>query len=134
VASGKVICLRCDNETFVTKLDAVIEQQFRGETLYVPINVAWACSECGLVAVDDNQVDELRRHTADVYREKHGLLTSSAIRALRKFLKMNQRDFAAFVGVGEASIKRWETWLVQERSSDQLIRLKCDDFISNVGK
>jgi hypothetical protein len=48
------------------------------------------------------------------------------IKAIRKLLGKNQREFAAFLGVGEASVKRWETWLVQEKSSDQLIRIKCD--------
>jgi putative zinc finger/helix-turn-helix YgiT family protein len=123
-----MICLRCDNETFVAKPDAVIEQQFKGETLHVQ-TPGLACSKCGWVTVDAAQADELRRRTADAYRKQHGLLTSDAIRALRQLLSMNQRDFAAFVGVGEASVKRWETWLVQEKSSDELIRLKCDSRI-----
>jgi putative zinc finger/helix-turn-helix YgiT family protein len=120
-----MICLRCDNETFVAKPDAVIEQQFKGETLQVQTHAS-ACSKCGSVTLDVTQADELRRRTADAYRKKHGLLTSDAIRALRQLLDMNQREFAAFVGVGEASVKRWETWLVQEKSSDELIRMKCD--------
>jgi hypothetical protein len=38
---------------------------------------------------------------------------------------MTQRQFAEFLRVGEASVKRWETWLVQDASSDELIRVKC---------
>jgi len=120
-----MICLRCDNQEFVPKQDAVIEQEFKGEVFQVQAP-ALACSKCGWITLDAETTDELRRRTADAYRKKHGLLTSDEIRALRQLLDMNQKEFAAFVGVGEASVKRWETWLVQERSSDQLIRLTCE--------
>ena len=118
------ICLRCDSETFVAKPDAVIEQAFKGDLLQVCTS-AFACVKCGWLTMDADQLDELRRRTADAYRRKHVLLTSDAIRALREVFGMNQREFAAFLNVGTASVKRWETWLVQEKSSDELIRLKC---------
>lgn len=117
-----MICLRCDNTEFLPKQDAVIEQEFRGETFHVQCP-ALACSNCGWITMELNQVDELRKLTADAYREKHGLLTSSKIKAIRKLLGKNQRDFAAMLGVGEASVKRWETGFVQEKAYDRLIRM-----------
>ena len=123
-----MICIKCDNEEFVKKSNATIEQEFRGEQLRVK-TTAMACTKCGWTTLTLKQTDELRRLTADAYRQKHGLLTSAQIRSLRKSLAMSQRDFAAFLGVGEASVKRWETWLAQERSSDQLMRLKCETQI-----
>ena len=98
-----MFCLRCDNQEFVVKLDAVIEQEFRGELLKVQ-TPALACAKCGLLTVDAERTEELRRRTADAYRRKHGLLTSDAFKALRQLLDMNQREFAAFVGVGEATM------------------------------
>lgn len=123
-----MICLQCDNEEFVAKLDAVIQQEFKGELLDVH-TPALACSKCGWLTVDLDQAEELRRRTADAYRKKHGLLTSDAIKAIRKVLGKNQCEFADFLGVGEASVKRWETWLVQEKGNDELIRLKFDQHI-----
>jgi len=120
-----MICLRCDNEEFLPKRDAVIEQEFRGDTFRIQM-AAFACSKCGWVTVDLPQADELRKRTADAYRKKHGLLTSEEIKAFRKLLRKNQREFAAFLGVGEASVKRWETWLPQEKGNDNLIRMKCE--------
>src|SRR2546427_605492 len=128
-----MICLRCDNEEFVTKPDAVIQQEFRNERLEIQMT-ALACSKCGWITVDLDQADELRRRTADAYRKKHGLLTSDTIKAIRKVLGKNQCEFAAFLGVGEASVKRWETWLVQEKGNDELIRLKFDQHIREQGK
>lgn len=120
-----MICLQCDNEEFLPKQDAVIEQEFRGDTLRIQ-TPASVCSKCGWTTVDLQQADELRKRTADAYRKKHGLLTSEEIKAFRKLLRKTQREFAAFLGVGEASVKRWETWLVQEKGNDNLIRMKCE--------
>jgi putative zinc finger/helix-turn-helix YgiT family protein len=122
-------CLRCDNERFVEKPDAVLEQEFRGELLKVR-TPAMACTKCGWTTAALRQLDTLRRLTADAFRDKHGLLTSGQIKKLRCQLEMSQRDFATFLGVGEASVKRWETWLVQEKSSDQLIRIKSQKELS----
>lgn len=118
-------CLQCAGEKFVNKSDAVLEQQFRGELIHVHAP-AMACTKCGWITIDLRQLDTLRRLTADAYREKYDLLTSVQIKAFRRLLRMSQREFAAFLGVGEASVKRWETWLVQEKSSDRLIRMKCE--------
>ncbi len=123
-----MICIQCENEQFTEKPDAVIEQEFKGEVVKVKM-VASACTKCGWTTVTLAQADELRRRTADAYRQKHGLLTSEQIKALRKLLNKSQREFAAFLGVGEASVKRWETWLVQEKGSDQLMRMKCEKAI-----
>jgi putative zinc finger/helix-turn-helix YgiT family protein len=120
-----MICLQCDNEEFLPKQDAVIEQEFRGEAFRIQMP-ALACAKCGWIAVDLQQADELRKRTADAYRKKHGLLTSDEIKAFRKLLRKTQREFAAFLGVGEASVKRWETWLPQEKGNDNLIRMKCE--------
>ena len=120
----KLICLRCDHEEFVLKADAEVEQEFRGETLTVRAP-AMACGKCGWVTLGPGQLDELRKRTADAYRKNHGLLTSTQIKAMRRALKMSQCEFAAFLRAGEASVKRWENWQVQDASSDELIRVKC---------
>jgi putative zinc finger/helix-turn-helix YgiT family protein len=120
-----MICLQCDNEEFLPKQDAVIEQEFRGEAFRIQMP-ALACAKCGWITVDLQQADELRKRTADAYRKKHELLTSDEIKAYRKLLRKTQREFAVWVGVGEASVKRWETYLVQDKSSDQLMRVKCE--------
>lgn len=119
-----MICLKCDTEAFVLHPEAEVEQEYRGETFHVTTPVV-VCSKCGWQTLAEGQMDELGRRTADAYRKKHGLLTSSQIKALRLALGMSQRAFAEFLRVGEASVKRWENWQVQDASSDELIRVKC---------
>jgi putative zinc finger/helix-turn-helix YgiT family protein len=118
-----MICLNCDNEHFAAG-EAEVKQEFKGETLMVKSHVM-LCQSCGWQTVGNDQIDELRKRTADTYRKKHGLLTTAQIRAMREALGMNQPEFADFLRVGVASVKRWETWLVQEAGNDELIRVKC---------
>jgi putative zinc finger/helix-turn-helix YgiT family protein len=129
IEPGQVmICLSCDNEEFRLHQNAVIEQEFKDDVFQVE-TPAFACTKCGRLTLDIDTADELRRRTADAYRSKHGLFTSNALRALREVMGMNQIAFAKFLGVGEASVKRWETWLVQDKSSNELIRLKCSLYL-----
>jgi DNA-binding transcriptional regulator YiaG len=67
------------------------------------------------------------RLVADVYRTKHGLLNSNEIRRWRLRLGMSQAAFADYIGVGIASLKRWEMGRIQDASSDELIRLRTDE-------
>jgi len=126
-----MICLKCDSEDFVLDSDAIVEQDFRGEKIQVRAQVM-VCQHCGWQALAEGQMDELGRKVADAYRGKHGLLTSREIKGYREQFRLSQREFAQKMGVGEASVKRWETWLVQDRSSDSLIRLKASQMLEEL--
>ena len=120
---GNMTCLKCQNERFTEKLTAV-PQVFRGEEFTVKAQ-AMVCTECGWFTMSDAQADDLCVLTADEYRRRHGLLTSAEIVACRKAHGKSQAKFAAFLGVGIASVKRWEGGTVQEPVYDDLIRRKC---------
>lgn len=80
------------------------------------------CIDCGFSAADDMQMAEIQKRTADAYRKEKNLLTSEEIKSLRSDLGMTQAQFAEFLGVGEASVARWETFQIQDKSMDNLIR------------
>ncbi len=122
--SRKLVCLRCERTEFAPAEGEVI-QEFRGESFVVRTPVM-RCDHCGWETLGRGQLDPLRMRTADAYRSKHGLLTSTEIRRRRATFGMSQREFAAHLGVGQASIPRWETWQVQEPVYDMLIRAKTD--------
>jgi hypothetical protein len=77
--------------------------------------------------MDGGQMNTLRRSAADKYRKQHNLLTSEDIIKYRALLGMSQAAFASYLKVGEASVKRWETYYVQDVVQDDHIRLKCDE-------
>lgn len=118
-------CPACKNEKF-KKERTRFHPTVKDEQVDV-LAEATVCTKCGKAVMDDTQMDVLRRSGADAYREKYNLLTSKQIADFRISLGMSQREFAEHLGVGEASVKRWETYYVQDKSQDNLIRLKCDE-------
>jgi putative zinc finger/helix-turn-helix YgiT family protein len=97
----------------------------RGEELPVRTE-AMLCNHCGFHVMTDAQSDAYTISSADVYRAKHGLLTTKELKETRHRLGMSFRSFAKYLKVSEASPKRWEAGLVQDQAMDQLIRLKSD--------
>lgn len=118
-------CLQCDSEKFQ-------EENFRfnpvikGEEVEVVVP-SFICVICRMPIMDNEQMNKLRRISADQYRKNHHLLTSEEIIKFRTMLGMSQTAFANYLKVGEASVKRWETYFIQDVSQDEHIRLKCDE-------
>jgi putative zinc finger/helix-turn-helix YgiT family protein len=120
-----MICVNC-RKGHVQKGPAVVPAEIRGEKFLVQMEEALVCEHCAHVTFDGRHMPEYMRLTADAYRSKHGLLTSVEIRDSRNRLQMTQEQFAGYLGVGAASIKRWELGQVQDKAMDGLIRLKAD--------
>lgn len=113
-------CVQCGGEN--TRLShGPLEQLFRDETFTVQAEF-YQCQDCDFKTMLQPQLDRLRVVVSDAYRTAHGLLTSKEIVSRRNALGMGQRKFAEFLGVGEASIPRWESWKVQDAIYDQKIR------------
>jgi putative zinc finger/helix-turn-helix YgiT family protein len=118
-------CLTCQQEKFEKK-----RLRFNPEIKDQQVDVVvpcYVCTSCSTPFMNTAQMNLLRRATADRYRQLNGLLTSEQIIRYRESLGMSQTGFARYLNVGEASIKRWETYFIQDASQDEHIRLKCDE-------
>lgn len=118
-------CLHCENEKFEEK-NTRFTPEIKGEEVEVVVP-CFVCAKCQNPFMDGTQMNALRRAAADKYRKLHSLLTSDEIIKFRSMLGMSQTAFANYLKVGEASVKRWETYFVQEVVQDDHIRLKCDE-------
>ena len=118
-------CLNCDCEKFEQK-NMRFNPEIKGEEVEVVVP-ALVCTGCQTPFMDNEQMNVLRRAAADKFRKQHQLLTSEEIIRYRALLGMSQIAFASYLKVGEASIKRWETYYVQDVVQDDHIRLKCDE-------
>ncbi|MDR3749023.1 MAG: hypothetical protein P4M04_12855 [Acidobacteriota bacterium] len=87
---------------------------------------ALVCSRCGFQVIPPDLLNEHAQLVDQGFRKAAGLLSAKDIRAARTGLGFNQQQFAEYLGVGEASVKRWELGALQDKSSDDHIRLKTD--------
>lgn len=114
-------CYQCGKEMRTQR--ARMPGEYAGEKFLVETD-AMVCPKCGYTTLHASQIDAFATMLADKYRAKHGLLTSAQIRTIRNKLGKSQEEFAKYLNVGVASVKRWELGKVQDKSSDELIRLK----------
>jgi putative zinc finger/helix-turn-helix YgiT family protein len=118
-------CPNCGKAN-LNKQKTQIPGDVKGERFSVAME-GLVCPKCGWKTVDGKNMPEYMRLLADAYRARHGLLTSDELRTRRSRLGMTQEEFARYVGVGVASIRRWEMGKVQDVSSNELIKLRTDE-------
>ena len=118
-----VDCYRCGSEMKVGL--ANFEGEYAGRNFDVSAE-GLLCPQCGYKTLHASQIDAFKTIVADAYRIAESLLTSTDIRKVRTQLRMSQDEFAECLNVGVASVKRWELGKAQDKSMDELIRLKCD--------
>lgn len=116
-------CYHCGGQ--MRSQRAKLPGEYAGEKFVVETE-ATVCSKCRHTALRADQIDAYTMKLADQYRARHRLLTSQEIRAIRNRLGMSQDEFANYLNVGPASVKRWELGKAQDKSSDELIRLKSN--------
>lgn len=127
-------CPRGHEKMKLRKINKTVS--FRG--MEIPCQVeAHVCPECGLEAGTVHSTGVIQQELAEVFRKRSGLLTGEEIKSLRKEKGLTQQELADRLKIGVASIKRWETGLIQSKSMDHALRLHLtgnrikDDFSGN---
>jgi len=119
-----ITCINCcaaDLETGAVSLSGTVREE--DYSVQMP---GLVCPQCGFQTIEGSAMPEFGRLLADEYRNAHGLLNSGELRSRRETLGMSQTKFAEYLGVGVASVKRWEMGRIQESAMDELIRLKTE--------
>ena len=116
-------CIKCGH---VVEQEAprTVEAELQGERVAVTLK-APRCMNCGRVVILGKNTRAYHRAVSDAYRRKVGLLTIDEIDRLRRNLRMTRPDFAGFVFVGIAALKRWRRGEIQTRALDRLVRLRA---------
>jgi putative zinc finger/helix-turn-helix YgiT family protein len=118
-------CIQCHSAE-LQEQKADVPATVKGEAVVVTQMDALVCPNCNYTTVKGSHMSEYMRRASDVYREKHGFLTSDELRQRREALRMTQEEFAPYVPVSLASVKRWERGQVQDEAMDKLLRLRTD--------
>ncbi len=119
------LCTNCEKETGFERI--IKEETFnvRGEP--ITINVEYIkCKDCGdevlNPAVNHDPFELVYRE----YRRKHALLQPEEIAGWRKAHHLTQGEFAKLLGIGVATINRYENGALQNESHENLLRLSMD--------
>ncbi|MCE1248669.1 MAG: helix-turn-helix domain-containing protein [Firmicutes bacterium] len=121
-------CWECGR--IMTRQNVEFTGKFKDEDFTVSTE-GYLC-ECGYKTVQGDQTDGLNIAFADAYRTKYSLFTTSELLGFRKELNLSQQKFADFLGTNVQTIKKWEHGCVQDKSMNELIRLKMKEYYENI--
>lgn len=115
-------CPNCEKDTEQKFVDKVEEISIRGEM--IPIHMEYYhCEECGedfeIPRPDYDPLDAAYRE----YRNRKGMVQPEEIKKFRKELGLTQKELSEILGIGIATLNRYENGALQSEAHDQAIRL-----------
>jgi putative zinc finger/helix-turn-helix YgiT family protein len=97
-----------------------VDHDGRTYRVIIPALTVPQCGNCEAISIDD----EADQQISAAFRREAGLLAPDQIRQGREKLALTQKQFANLLGVGEATISRWETGAqIQQRALDRFLRV-----------
>ncbi|MEA4909007.1 MAG: DUF4065 domain-containing protein [Anaerolineaceae bacterium] len=120
--SMNAFCPNGEKETEQKFVDQVEEIHIRGEM--IPIHMEYfRCEACGedfeIPRPDYDPLDAAYRE----YRKRKGMVQPEEIKQFRKGLGLTQRQLSEILGIGIATLNRYENGALQSEAHDQIIRL-----------
>ena len=121
INNKKMLCTCCMEEHEVKKVYVMEHAKFKN----VDVDYEATYFYCDLseeLYADESQLRENNIAMKDAYRRKLGLLTSKAIIAIRAKYSISQSDFSILLGWGGKTITRYETYQVQDKAHDSILK------------
>jgi putative zinc finger/helix-turn-helix YgiT family protein len=116
-------CGKCGHKTMhlaTVVYATTIEHDGRAYRVEIPALTVPQCTNCQAISIDD----EADQQISAAFRHEAKLLTPAEIRQGREQLGLTQKQFANLLGVGEATVSRWETGAqIQQRAMDRFLRV-----------
>ncbi len=120
-----MICPECGTPMILSS--EPVKETYRNETFVLAGFTRYACPECGNDIMSAQEATRLGRALAEKYAQRHGLLTASQIKEIRKSLGLTQKELERLIGVASPTVSRWETGAMQQSATaDKLLRLIRD--------
>lgn len=120
------LCSKCENVTD-------FESTPREETIIVkrePIRINiqyYTCRHCGDEVLDPASSPDPFGLAYEEYRERHGFLKPSEISSWRERFHLTQEEVSKLLGIGTATLSRYENGSLQDESHDKLLRSVIDE-------
>ena len=115
-------CPNCEKETEQKFIDKIEEIDIRGKM--IPVHMEYyQCEECGedfeIPRPDYDPLDAAYRE----FRNRKGMAQPEEIKKFRKELGLTQKELSEILGIGIATLNRYENGALQSEAHDQVIRL-----------
>jgi len=115
-------CPNCEKETEQSFVDRIEDIDVRGETIPMRLEY-YHCEACGedfeIPRADYDPLDAAYRE----YRHRKGMAQPEEIREFRKRLGLTQKEWSEILGIGIATLNRYENGALQSEGHDQMMRL-----------
>ena len=121
INSEKRLCTCCMEEHEVKTVRVMEHTNFKN----VDVNFEATYFYCDLAEelyMDEMQMQANNIAMKEAYRRIQGLLTAKAIKAIRLKYNISQKDFSILLGWGEKTITRYETYQIQDKAHDSILK------------
>lgn len=117
----KLFCENCGklvNYQIISKRDTY---NIRGEEITITAEIP-VCENCDTELLDVYLEDKNLRKAYKKYAEKYGLVTADEIKSIREKYGLNQEVFARILGIGRATLARYENGSLANEATSSLIK------------
>jgi putative zinc finger/helix-turn-helix YgiT family protein len=122
-------CPQCDKATLLKSDRVQHSGKYRGVDLSVT-TPGLRCPNCGYTTMQGRDMGRFQNALREAYRQHQGLLARDEFKSIRQRMGVSQEAFSKLMGVGVASVKRWEAGGLPAKSSDAIIRQRSDPRVA----
>lgn len=120
----KFSCPVCDNSDGIELVTTKKDFNVRGESFSVDV-AYYQCPQCHEEFTDPSLPDPFAS-AYEMFRRNHRMLTPQEIRDFRHRFGLTQAELAGILGLGGATLSRYESGRLQDETHDTLLRLAME--------
>jgi putative zinc finger/helix-turn-helix YgiT family protein len=121
-------CPNCEKESPLEFVRKTEEFNVRGEVIDVEVEF-YRCQECGEEFENSKSAIDPYEVAYREYRARKGMLQPEEIRAFRQRRGLTQKEFSDLLGIGIATLNRYENGALQNEAHDRAIKLTMEPRI-----
>lgn len=124
-------CPNCEKESSLLLVRKAEDFSVRGEIINVEVEY-YQCQECGEEFEDSKSAIDPYEIAYREYRARKGMLQPEDIRNFRIKRGLTQKEFSELLGIGIATLNRYENGALQSEAHDRVIKLAMEprNFLS----
>lgn len=125
ISATNGLCTNCEKEAEFERIVKKETFNIRGEP--ITVNVEYVrCKECGDLVLNPAVNNDSFELAYRKFRQEHAFLQPEEISNWRKAHHLTQGEFAKVLGIGVATLNRYENGALQNESHENLLRLAMD--------